>query len=181
MNDPRHVLIDESLKLINYLMISIILTALFIDVILKIHACHLCYIERIPYYICIFIITSYFVLKARLERFLSYILFFLTLIFLWSILQSLYHVSLEHKWIAIDSNCTSTTTSPSTVSEFYEQLHSKSFISCDKPEIFVFGMSLTTLNFISSLFIFIAFTNLTFFSKTGKTLFSLLFNETKSF
>ncbi len=122
-------------------------SAFFIEYILGHQPCNLCLIERIPYGLCIFLITlNYFVKKNE-----KFIILLLILIFCFSLIISLYHFGIEQELIKESAICVlKEPTDILSKDELLKQLQLKN-ISCKDVTFRVFGFSLTMINIVISL------------------------------
>ena len=135
-----------------------LISAYFIEYILGHQPCNLCLIERIPYglSLIIIILNNTFFKKDR------FIILMLILIFVFSLIISLYHFGIEQGFFEESAVCgLKNTTDIISKEELLKQLQIKT-ISCKDVTFRIFGFSLTTFNIIISLIIIIF---LTFFFK----------------
>ena len=142
-----------------------LISAYFIEYVLGHQPCNLCLIERIPYGLCIILISLYY-FKRQNEKF---IILLLILIFSFSFLISFYHFGIEQHFFEESNVCTMKNTSEViSKEELLKQLQVKT-ISCKDVTFRIFGFSLTTLNMVLSLILFILllkiFTNYEKFKK----------------
>ena len=137
------------LKLIFILSLISIIIAYFIEYALGYQPCNLCLIERIPYILSIILISIIFIFKKN-EKFL---ILLLILIFFFSFLISIYHLGIEIGFIEESSVC-GLKNAGETISkeELLKQLN-EIYISCKDVTFRVFGLSLTSINMITSLII----------------------------
>ena len=135
------------LKIIFLISLIAIFSAFFIEYVLGHQPCNLCLIERIPYSLCIFLITlNYFVKKNE-----KFIILLLILIFCFSFIISLYHLGIEQELIKESAVCgLKGSTDILSKEELLKQLQVKN-ISCKDVTFRIFGFSLTTFNTIISL------------------------------
>ena len=134
------------LKIIFLISLISIFSAFFIEYVLGHQPCNLCLIERIPYSLCIFLITlNYFVKKNE-----KFIILLLILIFCFSFIISLYHLGIEQELIKESAVCGSKNISGDiSKEEILKQLKVKT-ISCKDVTFKIFGLSLTSFNIIIS-------------------------------
>ena len=139
-----------------------LISAYFIEHILGHQPCNLCLIERIPYGVSIILVISTFVLR-KYER-LVVILLILT--FFFSFVISFYHYGIEQGFFEESKICGLKNISENiTKDELLKQLNKK-VISCKDVTFRFFGLSLTSINIVISLFFII--TLLKIYSKYEK-------------
>ena len=153
------------LKVVFFISLISIISAFFIEHVLGHQPCNLCLIERIPYGLCIILISLYY-FKRQNEKF---IILLLILIFSFSFLISFYHFGIEQHFFEESNVCTMKNTSEViSKEELLKQLQVKT-ISCKDVTFRIFGFSLTTLNMVLSLILVILllkiFTNYEKFKK----------------
>ena len=149
------------LKIENYLQILLILcililtSALIIEYIFGYQPCNLCVIERLPYAISIIVLLfNYFFKKNQI--FYSILLI---LIFLFSILISIYHFSIEQGFIEESIVCTSKNLDlivKEDIINSFQELR----VSCKDVAFKIFGLSLTTYNILISILMFLLSTKI---------------------
>ena len=134
-------------KIILFISLISILSALFIEYILGHQPCNLCLIQRIPYGLSIIlIILNYFSNKNE-----YFIILLLILIFSFSSMISFYHFGIEQGFIEESSVCTMKNTSDIiSKEELLKQLQVMT-VSCKDVTFKIFGFSLTTFNMLISL------------------------------
>ena len=142
---------ESYLKIIFIISLTSIISAYFIEYILGHQPCNLCLIERVPYGLSLILILINF-LSRKNEKFIILLLIF---IFIFSFLISFYHFGIEQDFFKESAIC-SFKNSPEIISkdELLKQLSEKA-ISCRDVTFKIFGLSLTSINIIISLFIFI--------------------------
>ena len=142
---------ESYLKIIFIISLTSIISAYFIEYILGHQPCNLCLIERVPYGLSLILIIINF-LSRKNEKFIVLLLIF---IFIFSFLISFYHFGIEQDFFKESAIC-SFKNSPEIISkdELLKQLSEKA-ISCRDVTFKIFGLSLTSINIIISLFIFI--------------------------
>ena len=134
-----------------FLSIASLISAYFIEYILGHKPCNLCLIQRIPYGLSIIlVIINYFFKKNE-----KFIILLLILIFSFSFMLSFYHFGIEQGFFKESAVCTLKNTSEIlSKEELLKQLQIKT-VSCKDVTLRIFGFSLTTINSIISLFLFI--------------------------
>ena len=148
--------IKTYLNLIFFLCLISIILAYFIEYVLGYQPCNLCLIERIPYGLALILISLNYTLKKN-ERF---IILLLILIFVFSLIISLYHLGIE-QGIFEESTVCGLKDASSIVSkeELLKQLQVKN-VSCKDVTFRIFGFSLTSFNIIVSLILVIFLSNI---------------------
>ena len=141
--------IDTCLKIIFFVSVISIISALFIEYILGHQPCNLCLIQRVPYGLSIIlIIFNYF--QEKNEQF---IILLLILIFSFSFLISSYHFGIEQGFFNESAICSLKKASDIlSKEEILKQLQLQT-VSCKDVTFRVFGFSLTTINIVISLFL----------------------------
>ena len=150
-----------NLKIENYLQILFILSILILGSALMIEhffgyrPCNLCKIERIPYILSIMILILNYNFKKN-QTFYSVLLI---LVFLFSIIISIYHFSIEQGFINESTICASENINLLTKEEILNSLKELS-INCKDVAFKIFGFSLTIYNMMMSLIMFIISTKI---------------------
>ena len=144
--------INTHLKIIFFISLISILSALFIEYVLGHQPCNLCLIQRIPYGLSIILITLNYFLKKN-ERF---IILLLILVFSFSLIISFYHFGIEQGFFKESDVCgLKNITEIISKEEILNQLQAKT-VNCKDVTFRIFGFSLTTFNiFISLIFVFL--------------------------
>ena len=144
--------INTYLKIIFFISLISILSALFIEHILGHQPCNLCLIQRIPYGLSIILISLNCFLKKN-ERF---IILLLILVFSFSLIISFYHFGIEQGFFKESAVCgLKNVTEIISKEEILKQLQTKT-VNCKDVTFRIFGFSLTTFNiFISLIFVFL--------------------------
>ena len=143
--------IETYLKIIFLISLISIISAYFIEYILKHQPCSLCLIERIPYGLSIILIISNYIFRKN-EKF---IILLLILIFAFSFIISFYHFGIEQGFFEESAVCGIKNASDIiSKEELLKQLQVKT-VSCKDVTFRIFGFSLTTFNIIVSLFLLI--------------------------
>ena len=141
--------VDHCIKLIFFISLISVITAYFIEYVLGHQPCNLCLIERIPYGLSIvLIILNYTLIKNE-----KLVIFLLIIIFLFSLIVSVYHFGIEQGFFEESSVCGVQNNSEITSKdELLKQLQEKS-VSCKDVTFRFFGLSLTSINIILSTFL----------------------------
>ena len=139
--------INTYLKIIFFISLISILSALFIEHFLGHQPCNLCLMQRIPYGLSIILIFfNYFLKKDQ-----KFIVMLLALIFSFSFVISFYHFGIEQGFFKESAVCTMENNSNIiSKEEILKQLQVKT-VSCKDVTFRIFGFSLTTFNMILSL------------------------------
>jgi len=147
------------IKLILLISIIALISAFFIEYILGHQPCNLCILERIPYFLAIIVIL----LNYKFIEFEKFFILFLTIIFLFGTVLSLYHLGIEQGFIKESLVCDLKNGSNLlSKEEILKQLQEKN-VSCKDVTFKIFGLSLTSYNILISLLITIS---------TGKVYFN---------
>ncbi len=137
------------IKLILLISIIALISAFFIEYILGHQPCNLCILERIPYFVAIIVIL----LNYKLIQFEKFFILFLTIIFLFGTVLSLYHLGIEQGLIQESLVCDLKNGSNLlSKEEILKELQEKS-VSCKDVTFKMFGFSLTSYNILISLLI----------------------------
>ena len=137
------------IKLIFLISIIALISAFFIEYILGHQPCNLCKLERIPYFLAIVVIL----LNYKFIEFEKFFILFLTIIFLFGTILSLYHLGIEQGLIQESLVCDLKSGSNLlSKEEILKQLQEKS-VSCKDVTFKIFGLSLTSYNILISLLI----------------------------
>ena len=139
------------LKIIFLISFFALISAFFIEYILGHQPCNLCLIERIPYALSIILIMTIFLIQ-RNEKFLVLLLI---LIFIFSFMISFYHYGIEQGFFQESSVCgVRNITENITKEDLLKELSEKT-VSCKDVTFRIFGLSLTSINIVFSLFFII--------------------------
>ena len=137
------------IKLILLISIIALISAFFIEYILGHQPCNLCILERIPYFLAIIVIL----LNYKFIEFEKFFILFLTIIFLFGTVLSLYHLGIEKGLIQESLVCDLKSGSNLlSKEEILKQLQEKS-VSCKDVTFKMFGLSLTSYNILISILI----------------------------
>ena len=123
--------------------ILILISAYYIEYILKVPACSMCIYQRIPYFLSTVIIVVFFLKKIDFKK-LIIILFLFTLI---NTGLSFYHIGIEQGFFNELNTCKDEINANNT-KDLLSQLKSKGVVSCKEVGFTIFGLSLATINFI---------------------------------
>ena len=137
------------IKLILLISIIALISAFFIEYILGHQPCNLCTLERIPYFLAIIVIF----LNYKFIEFEKFFILFLTILFLFGTVLSLYHLGIEQGLIQESLVCDLKSGSNLfSKEEILKQLQEKS-VSCKDVTFKMFGLSLTSYNILISILI----------------------------
>ena len=137
------------IKLIFLISIIALISAFFIEYILGHQPCNLCILERIPHFLAIIVIL----LNYKFIEFEKFFILFLTIIFLFGTVLSLYHLGIEQGLIQESLVCDLKSGSNLlSKEEILKQLQEKS-VSCKDVTFKMFGLSLTSYNILISILI----------------------------
>ena len=140
------------IKLIFLISIIALVSAFFIEYVLGHQPCNLCILERIPYLLAIIIIL----LNFKFSHYEKFFIFLLSIIFLAGAIISLYHLGIEQGFIKESLVCDLKSGSNLlSKEEILKQLQEKN-VSCKDVTFKIFGLSLTSYNFLISLLITIS-------------------------
>ncbi len=137
------------------LSIAILASALIIEYGFGFKPCNLCIIERIPYLLSLIILTLNYNFRKN-QVFFSVLLM---LIFLFSILISIYHFGIEQGFIDESTLCKSKNLDLITKEDILNSLNELS-VSCKNVAFKIFGLSLTTYNIFVSILMFLLSTKI---------------------
>ena len=137
------------IKLILLISIIALISAFFIEYILGHQPCNLCILERIPYFLAIIVIL----LNYKFIEFEKFFILFLTILFLFGTVLSLYHLGIEQGLIQESLVCDLKSGSNLfSKEEILKQLQEKS-VTCKDVTFKMFGLSLTSYNILISILI----------------------------
>ncbi len=155
--------IENYLQILFVLCVLILLSALIIEYILGYQPCNLCIIERFPYAVSIVVLLLNHIFKK--DRVFYSIL--LILIFLFSILISIYHFGIEQGFIEESMVCKSENLDLISKEDIINSLK-KLRISCKDVAFKIFDLSLTTYNIFISILMFLLSTKIYLLSNDVK-------------
>ena len=146
--------IDTYLKIILFVSLISIFSALFIEYVLGYQPCNLCLMQRVPYSLSIILIILNYIFKKNGQ----FIIILLTMLFSFSLIISFYHFGIEQGFIEESTVCgVSNTSNVISKEELLKELQEKN-VSCKDVTFKVFGFSLTTYNILLSLLLVILLT-----------------------
>lgn len=134
-----------------FLMLSLgALSAVFIgQYIFGFKPCVLCIYQRVPY--AVMLATSFLALLINLnDRWVRYLLVFLLIMSLSSLVLSVYHAGVEwHLWNPV-TKCTNDWTAANSADDFFRSLSRPQAKACDEPEFVFLGLSIAGWNVLYS-------------------------------
>ena len=133
--------------------IFVILSALFIEYILKVKPCALCIYERYPYYL-ILLFTILFFFKTNWKNQLMILIIITSIV---SFFLAGYHVGIEYGLINELSSCKAEVSKNISKDILIKELQSKLAPSCKEVAFKLFGLSLASINMIMSLILTILY------------------------
>jgi disulfide bond formation protein DsbB len=129
-----------------------ITSAYFIEYILGHQPCNLCLLERIPYLLSLIILLINYKFKNNQK----YHILLLILIFIFSLIISIYHFGIEQGFFQESLVCDLKSGFDIILKEDLLNELEKKTVSCKDVTLSIFGFSLTTINiFINLLFLFL--------------------------
>tara|TARA_B100001057_G_scaffold195513_1_gene196263 strand:+ start:539 stop:1024 length:486 start_codon:yes stop_codon:yes gene_type:complete len=139
------------LKLIFLISFISLISAYFIEFILGHQPCNLCLIERIPYGISMILIIIISIYQKN-EKFFVLLLI---LTFIFSLTISIYHFGVEKGFFEESAICSIKNFSETLTKEDLLKQLNEMTVSCKDVTFRIFGLSLTGINILISLFIII--------------------------
>ena len=148
--------INSFLKIIFFISLISLSSALFIEYVLGYQPCNLCLMQRIPYGLSIILIILNYFFKKN-EQFIVLLLIFT---FSFSFMISFYHFGIEQDFFEDSAICGLKNTSDMiSKEEILKQLQILT-ISCKDVTFKIFGFSLTMINMLISLILVILLINI---------------------
>ena len=139
------------LRIIFLFSLIALISAFFIEHVLDHQPCNLCLIERIPYGLSIILISLIFVIKKNENFFIL----LLILTFIFSFFISFYHFGIEQGIFQESTVCGVKNFSENITKEELLNKLSEKTISCKDVTFRIFGLSLTAINIVISIFFII--------------------------
>ncbi len=136
---------NQILIILGLVNIAILLSAYFIQYVLKIPPCAMCYYQRIPYYLATAVI---FLALFKIVNFRTLFSILILLSFI-SILLGLYHVGIEQGFLNELNSCSNNIKVDNTAN-LLKELQKQSVVSCKNISFKIFGLSLAAINSITS-------------------------------
>ena len=139
------------LKFVFLISLIALFLAYFIEYILGHQPCNLCLIERIPYVLSLLVVF----INYRFKKIEKYLIFFLTVIFFFSLIVSIYHFGIEQGFFQESIICeVKNGNKILSKEEILKELQRRT-VSCRDVTFRIFGFSLTTINIVISLILLI--------------------------
>ena len=129
--------------------VTVVGTALGTQYLGGLQPCELCLYERWPYYAVI--VLGVLALPSRSRRLHRLVFRLCVVIFAASALLALYHVAVEHHWVAGPAACTGSLTKAGSVEARQRALEGRQPVSCDAPQWSYRGITLAGLNLAASI------------------------------
>tara|TARA_B110001452_G_scaffold235342_1_gene214093 strand:- start:807 stop:1295 length:489 start_codon:yes stop_codon:yes gene_type:complete len=157
--------VDFYLKIIFLISLVSVISAYYIEYVLGHQPCNLCIIERIPYVLSLIIVSINY--KFKINK--KYLIFSLMIIFVFSLIISIYHFGIEQGFFQESLICDlKNGANILTKEELLKELQKKT-ISCKDVTFKFFGFSLTTINILLSLLLLIVLSKIIIsYEKTRK-------------
>jgi disulfide bond formation protein DsbB len=157
--------VDFYLKIIFLTSLVSVISAYYIEYVLGHQPCNLCIIERIPYVLSLIIVSINY--KFKINK--KYLVFSLMIIFVFSLIISIYHFGIEQGFFQESLICDlKNGANILTKEELLKELQKKT-ISCKDVTFKFFGFSLTTINILLSLLLLIVLSKIIIsYEKTRK-------------
>jgi disulfide bond formation protein DsbB len=128
--------------------ILVLLSAYFIEYVLGYEACNLCLIGRIPYFLIITFSLIFFFFK-KIKKIILMLIF---ISFIFSFLISFYHFGIEQGFFDESLVCQIKEVKRDiSASELFKELENSKAKSCKNVNFKIFGLSLATINLVTSL------------------------------
>ena len=121
------------------------------------HPCHLCLLERIPFYISAGLGILLIVLAGN-RQVAKVLLWLLTFCFAVSMGLAIFHVGVEYKWWTYNSGCSGGDIfkSGASTADILKALKAAAVVRCDEQVPFLFGMTMAFYNVLTSAFLTLA-------------------------
>jgi disulfide bond formation protein DsbB len=126
--------------------ITVLVTVYISQIFFGMKPCHLCLLERIPYFVAV-ALSLLLIIRPDKE-----ILYLLTLAFVASFGLGLFHFGVEQKWWTYASNCTATNLFKpgASVDDMMAALKQAPIMRCDQTIPFLFGIGMAFYNMLAS-------------------------------
>jgi len=129
-----------------FINISILLSAYYIQYVLRIPPCPMCQYQRIPYYLTVVTLGVFFFKIVNFKKLILVLIFLSSL----SIAISFYHIGIEQGFFNELTSCKDDLGASNT-QELLKELSNKGIVSCKEVSFRIFGFSLATLNFLANI------------------------------
>ena len=148
--------INTYFNLVFFISVISLTSAYFIEYILGYQPCNLCLIERIPYGLSVLVI----IINITFNKIEKILVLTLILIFVFSLIVSIYHLGIEQEIFEESSICgVKNANEILSKEELLRQLNKK-IVSCKDVTFRIFGLSLTSINIMLSLILTIFLINI---------------------
>jgi disulfide bond formation protein DsbB len=143
--------------------IAVLATVYISQIFFHMPPCHLCLIQRVPYFVALLLSLLVIFIDQKFGRIL---LWLLALTFAVSFALGLFHFGVEQKWWTYASNCTATNLFKpgASVADMMAALKQAPVVRCDQSIPFLFGLGMAFYNMIAS----IAFTALALYAAANR-------------
>ena len=129
-----------------FINISILLSAYYIQYVLRVPPCPMCQYQRIPYYLTVVTLGVFFFNIIDFKKIILILIFLSSL----SIAISFYHIGIEQGFFNELTSCKDDLGASNT-QELLKELSNKGIVSCKEVNFRIFGFSLATLNFLANI------------------------------
>jgi disulfide bond formation protein DsbB len=129
-----------------FINISILLSAYYIQYVLRVPPCPMCQYQRIPYYLIVVTLGVFFFNIIDFKKIILILIFLSSL----SIAISFYHIGIEQGFFNELTSCKDDLGASNT-QELLKELSNKGIVSCKEVNFRIFGFSLATLNFLANI------------------------------
>ena len=143
-------------NLVFFISVISLTSAYFIEYILGYQPCNLCLIERIPYGLSILVL----IINIIFDKIEKILVLTLILIFVFSLIVSIYHLGIEQEIFEESSICGVKNANEIVSKEELLRQLNKKIVSCKDVTFRIFGFSLTAINVLINLFILFILTKL---------------------
>ena len=129
-----------------FINISILLSAYYIQYVLRVPPCPMCQYQRIPYYLIVVTLGIFFFNIVNFKKLILILIFLSSL----SIAISFYHIGIEQGFFQELNSCKDDVGANNT-QDLLKELSNKGIVSCKEVSFRIYGFSLATLNFLANL------------------------------
>ena len=128
-----------------FINISILLSAYYIQYVLRVPPCPMCQYQRIPYYLIVVTLGIFFFNIVNFKKLILILIFLSSL----SIAISFYHIGIEQGFFKELNSCKDDLGANNT-QDLLKELSNKGIVSCKEVSFRIYGFSLATLNFLAN-------------------------------
>tara|TARA_B110000208_G_scaffold82015_1_gene104522 strand:+ start:135 stop:605 length:471 start_codon:yes stop_codon:yes gene_type:complete len=129
-----------------FINISILLSAYYIQYVLRVPPCPMCQYQRIPYYLIVVTLGIFFFNIVNFKKLILILIFLSSL----SIAISFYHIGIEQGFFQELNSCKDDVGANNT-QDLLKELSNKGIVSCKEVSFRIYGFSLATLNFLANI------------------------------